>query len=312
VDRRSPNPAWRGELYAALAAMGYGSAYVATAFALRSFDPLPIAAYRSLLAGLALAALIAIRRRRARPPDGGGVAPAARPGRYLRLVVVGILGGPIFLAGMNFAVAGVGATIASFVAGLYAILAAVLAPFLLREPLRPRALAGFVVALAGTALLAELDLGSPGRSGIAWGLLAAVSFALFLVLSRKWAGPDGFAVALSTMGSAAIGLGALIAISAPASFSPATLAPEALVALAWLAVVAASGQALAVSSLRLVPASRTAAFLLLNPITAAVLSALLLAQVPTGLQLVGGVLVLAGIAAATVELPRGRGLSSPG
>jgi len=315
VDRRSPNPAWRGELYAALAAMGYGSAYVATAFALRSFDPLPIAAYRSLLAGLALAALIAIRRRRARPRDGGGVAPAARPGRYLRLVVVGILGGPIFLAGMNFAVAGVGATIASFVAGLYAILAAVLAPYLLREPLRPRALAGFVVALAGTALLAELDLGSPGRSGIAWGLLAAVSFALFLVLSRKWAGADGFdglAVALSTMGSAAIGLGALIAISAPASFSPATLAPEALVALAWLAVVAASGQALAVSSLRLVPASRTAAFLLLNPITAAVLSALLLAQVPTGLQLVGGVLVLAGIAAATVELPRGRGLSSPG
>jgi drug/metabolite transporter (DMT)-like permease len=204
---------------------------------------------------------------------------------------------------MNLAVQAVGATIASFVAGLYAILAAVLGPILLRERLRARALAGFVVAVVGTALLAELDLGSPAIGGIGWGLLAAVSFALFLVLSRRWAAADGFdglVVALATMGTAAVGLGAVVLVFAPATLAPGGVDAASLLAIAWLALVAAAGQALAVASLRRLPAARTAAFLLLNPITATILSAVLLGQVPTMTQLLGGALVLVGIAAATL------------
>ena len=48
----------RGELYAALAAMGFGSAYVATAFALTAFEPIPAAAWRSFLAALGVGAII--------------------------------------------------------------------------------------------------------------------------------------------------------------------------------------------------------------------------------------------------------------
>ncbi len=44
----------RGELFAALAAMGFGSAYVATSFALTAFEPVPAAAWRSLLAAVAV------------------------------------------------------------------------------------------------------------------------------------------------------------------------------------------------------------------------------------------------------------------
>src|SRR5512141_556126 len=150
--------AGRGELFAALAAIGYGSAYVATACALRSLAPLPIAVYRSLLAAIALAAIFAIMRR----ASSAAAAPATKPPRPLvravHLAIIAACGGPVFLGGMNLAVAGVGATIASFVAGLYAVLAAVFAPFLLREPLRRQALVGFLAALLGTALLAELDL----------------------------------------------------------------------------------------------------------------------------------------------------------
>ena len=306
--------AGRGELFAALAAIAYGSAYVATAFALRSFEPLPIAVYRAILAVVGLALVIVVNRSRratdptaAVPPTDTGPLRANRPPairRATHLVVIALCGGPLFLAGMNFAIAGVGAAIASFVAGLYAVLAAVFAPFLLREHLRPRALAGFVAALVGTAFLAELDLTGSGVTGILWGLWAAVFFALFLVLSRKWARIDGFdplVVALATMTATALVLGAVVLATNPGSFQPSTLVPEALVAIGWLALVAAGGQALAVASTHLVPASRTAAFLLLNPVTATILSFLLLGERVQPIQVLGGGLVLLGMGAATIE-----------
>lgn len=290
----------RGEVYAALAAMCFGSAYVATAFVLRAFEPLPAAVYRSLLAAVALAVMTISQRRGARAPS-----PVGRPGlavRLLHLLVLGTLGGAIFLTGMNFAVAGVGPTIASFVAGLYAVLAAAFAPFLLREPLRRQTLAGFVVALVGTALLAELQLGDAAAGGIGWGLVAAVSFALFLVLSRKWGrsdGLDGIRIALAAMTVAAVALASLVLASKPASLALPVLTVEAIAALGWLVFSAVAGLALGAASMRLVPASRSAAFLLLNPITAAVLAFVLLGTVPSPVQLVGGGLVLAGIALAT-------------
>jgi probable blue pigment (indigoidine) exporter len=295
----------RGETFAALAASAYGSSYVATAFALRSFEPLAAAVIRSLLAAVGLAVIISFVRRR------GQTTPTAAPGHtrrrvrlLVRLGILGALGGAIFLVGMNLAVAGVGATIASFVAGLYAVLAAVIAPFILRERLRPRALLGFVVALAGTALLAELDLSDGDFGGIGWGLLAAGSFALFLVLSRKWGreeGLDGLVIALATMTVAAVALGVLVLATRPMSLIPGSIAPEAALAMAWLVVAGAGGQALAAASVKLVPASRSAAFLLLNPIVASILSFVLLRERPSGVQLVGGALVLLGIAAATVD-----------
>ena len=87
---------------------------------------------------------------------------------------------------MNLAVAHVGAAIAAFVAGLYAVLSAVIAPALLPERLTVRVLAGFLLALVGTALLAELDPEATDVEGMGWGILAALSFALYLVLARRW------------------------------------------------------------------------------------------------------------------------------
>lgn len=298
------NRVGRGELFAALAASAYGSSYVATGFALRSFEPLAAAVYRSILAAGALALTIWFVRRRgpATPTLDRPTGPNVR--RLARLGILGALGGAIFFVGMNLAVAGVGATIASFVAGLYAVIAALIAPFILRERLRPRALLGFVIALAGTALLAELDLGSGGFGGIGWGLLAAISFALFLVLSRKWGreeGLDGLEIALATMTVAAVALGLFVAVTRPASLMPASIKPEAALAMAWLIVSAAGGQALAAASVKLIPASRSSAFLLLNPIVATILAVVLLSERPSSSQLLGGALVLVGIAAATVD-----------
>jgi drug/metabolite transporter (DMT)-like permease len=301
----------RGELFAALAAMGFGSAYVATSFALLAFEPLPAAVWRSIVGALGIGLIMALRARRASPGDAPVPAEAAVPrapsatlaARAIRLLVIATFGGPLFLASMNFAVDHVGATIAAFVAGLYAVLAAVIAPVLLPERLTPRALAGFVLALGGTALLAELDPAGTDAVGMGWGILAAICFALYLVLARRWSARyrlDGLAIALATITLTALVLGSIVLVTDPASLWPSALPVEAVVAVAWLAAVSALGQVLMMASVRLIHAARSAAFLLLNPITATVLAAILLGERPSPLQVAGGVLVLLGMAAATI------------
>jgi len=303
----SPRDASRGRLYAALAAMLYGSAYVGIAFVLHSFTPLAGAVYRSLLAAAALAVVLAVQRARrptiVDPPSAG--PPRAQ--RLLRVGVIGLFGGAIFLVAMNLAVAHVGATIAAFVAGLYSVIAAVLAPFVLHERLKLRALVGFIVALIGTALLAELDPARTDLVGISWGLVAAVAFALFLVLSRRWSVPYRITPIENTFGAmvlASVVLIPLALIAEPASLFPQTVAVDALIALAWISFVAAAGIGLIAASVRYMPAAESAAFLLLNPITATILAALLLNERPTPVQIVGGLLVLAGMAAASLPLER--------
>ena len=317
---RTMAPPYRGELFAALAAMGFGSAYVATSFALLAFEPVPAAAWRSFLAAIAVGILAAVRgsrRRRAAgelPTSANVGAPAARttaihPGsahRAVRLLVLATFAGPMFLVSMNLAVAHVGAAIAAFVAGLYAVLSAVIAPVLLPERLTMRVLAGFVLALLGTALLAELDPTGTDVVGIGWGIVAACSFALYLVLARRWSRPyrlDGLTVALAIGALAAVVLGGFVLLTDPGSLTPPAPPAEAIVALGWVAAVAALGPILTVASVRRIPAARSAAFLLLNPITATVLAVILLGERLSPLQLAGGALVLLGIAAATIPHP---------
>ena len=316
----------RGELYAALAATGFGSAYVATSFALTAFDPVPAAAVRSFLAAIAVGVLVVVRGRRGSsarhgtPSRGGGTpsnaigpnATAGRPSstaRAVRLLVLATFAGPLFLASMNLAVAHVGAAIAAFVAGLYAVLSAVIAPVLLPERLTMRVLAGFVLALFGTALLAELDPNGTDVVGMGWGFLAALSFALYLVLARRWSAPyglDGGTVAFSIGSLTAVVLGGFVLATDPALLVPTAPSVEAVVAMGWLAAVAALGPVLMVASVRLIPAARSAAFLLLNPITATILAVVLLGERPSPLQLAGGVLVLLGMAAATIPGRAGK------
>jgi probable blue pigment (indigoidine) exporter len=301
----------RGELYAASAAIGYGSAFVATVFALRTFQPVAAVVDRAVLATLVLGILVALRRRRGGEVPGASTAATAPDNtlvaRGTRLVVLGLLGGLIFLAGQVFAVLHVGASIAAFVAGLYAVFAAVLAPLFLPERISARAMAGFGAALVGTALLAELDPGAPDVVGLGWGLLAAISFALFLVLARRWSRPyglDGLTIAFTTLLAAALGFGAVVLVTDPASLLPPGIGAEAVVAMFWLVVTAAVGQVLTAASVRYIPASRSAAFLLLTPISATVLATVLLGERPSALQLAGGLLVLVGIAAATLPVSR--------
>ncbi len=294
-----------GATAAAAAAMLFGTAFVATGFQLHGFTPLGAALWRASLATVALVVLsLAIRAgggdRDASVPSSGPPPPIA--GRLGRLLVIGFLGGFVFLSGMNLAVSYVGATITSFVAGLYAITAALFAPVVLGERLAWRALAGFAVALVGTALLAELGPSSSAAAGLAAGGVAALSYGLALVLIRRWSkliqvGPVGIALANAFV--SATGLAVVVIVLDPGLAVPKASTPEVVVSTIWLVGVMAVGPLLTTVALRRVEAALASSMLLLNPITATVLAAILLSERPSPPQLIGGVLVLAGMAAAT-------------
>jgi drug/metabolite transporter (DMT)-like permease len=94
------------------------------------------------------------------------------------------------------------------------------------------------------------------------------------------------------------------------------LAPP-LESLAWLAVLGVTSQSagyLLISiSLPRLPAVTTSIILLAQPVMTVVLSMMLLGEAPSATQLVGVVLVIGGIAIATVPLARLRdGLASRG
>ena len=294
-----------GALTAAGAAILFGSSYMATAFALRAFGPLALGALRGVAAGAIVGGLMLGGRL-----EGRAALAALGRGGWARLAVLGALGGPLFLVTMNLAVGGSGATIASFVVGLYAVLAALLGPPMLGERLGLGPIVAFVVALLGTALLAGLDPASSPPfglgSGIGAGLIAATSFALYLVLTRRWARTfrlPGATVAMANFAVSAVVLVPATLLVPGQSLVPPAADPDtgvALVALAWLVIGSGvAAQLLLVAGVRRLPARISSAFLLLNPLSASALAALLLGERLSAIQLVGAALVLTGIALAT-------------
>jgi probable blue pigment (indigoidine) exporter len=292
-----------GAWAAASAAVLFGSAIVATAFQLRSFTPTSAAMWRGGVGAVLLASLILIQRIGSRRASGTERPdPATRWARWGRLLVLGALSGPIFIVGMNVAVAEVGSTITGFVVALYSIFSAAIAPLLLNEPLRGRAVAGLVSALLGTGLLAQLSLTDTSVQGMAAGLGAAVSYGFYLALGRRWLRP--FAIrpeqtAMSASVMTAVVVLAWLAVADPGVVVPSQWRADALVALVWLGFVMVAGQTLVMASVRRVRAETSASLLLLNPITAALLGVTILGESLSATQALGGLLVLFGMAMAS-------------
>jgi drug/metabolite transporter (DMT)-like permease len=286
-----------GVLAAALAAISFGAAFPATAVVLRAYTPLAAAATYSTIALLFMVAL-AVMGIIPRPAAGW-----TRPDALVRLGAVALVGGLGFIVGMSFAVQLAGATVAGFVATLYSVFSAILAVPILGERLTPTALGSFVLALAGTALLADAGSLHGSVEGVVIALGAALCFGLYLVFARKWAGLPGMggsSMALAVL----VGRGPLLVgielIREPAALTPTGLDLPVIIAMAYLALVPGGlAQVFILVSTRRIAARRTSAWLLLTPLTSAALALVLLGETPTALQVAGGTLVVLGIMGAS-------------
>ena len=282
---------------AAAAAIVYGAAYPATAVALRSFSPLAIAGLSCTLA-LCLVTGLAVTGVLPRP----SVEAMTRP-RLLRLSLLALLGGVLFIVGVNIAVAIAGPTITGFVAPLYAVLATLFAVPLLGERVRVATLVAFGLAFIGTALLAgAVPTGAPA-AGVVLALASAAMFGLYVVLARRWGVRyrlDGTLITIANL----VGRGPLLLAAAlildPATVIPAAPEPAAIVALLTITFGSStSGNLLLMASVRRVRAGRTSAALLLTPVASAVIAAVVLGDRLSPEGIIGAGLILAGMAVAS-------------
>lgn len=171
-------------------------------------------------------------------------------------------------------------------------------------------IAGSVVALLGLALVIDVLGGSRlDPIGVLWGLGAAFGLATYFVLSAT-VDSDLPPVAMASGGMsigavALLGLGALGLLPMHATFGTVDFAGHRahwLVPVLGLAVIAAAIAYVAGIAAARILGPKLASFVGLTEVVFAMLVAwLLLDELPTGIQLAGGVLIVTGIALVRVD-----------
>ena len=176
----------------------------------------------------------------------------------------------------------------------------------LRTRVRPPTLtfAGAAVALVGLSLVLDV-FGATQLSliGVLWGLGAAVGLAVYFVLAART--EDGLpplvvvtaGMVVGTVGLGIAGLtGVLPMTAATADVQLAGVAMSWTVPAAWLCVMTAAVAYLSgVASSRRLGSTMSSFFGLTEVLFAVLFAWLLLGEIPAGVQLAGGVLVLAGV-----------------
>ncbi len=256
--------------------------------------------YRALF-GLPLLALVGIAEWR----RFGGL-----PAATVRLAAIA----GVFFAGdlllWHHAIEAVGAGLATVLGNLQVIVVGIVAWLLLGERPSRATLLALPFVLAGVVLISgaigDDAYGADPAVGVLLGIGTALCYAGYLLVirrggrdARKPAGP----VAVATLFTA---LAASLAGAVVGDLDPA----PPLESLAWLAVLGVSSQSvgyiLISISLPRLPAVITSIILLAQPVMTVILSIFLLGETPSSIQLLGVVLVIGGIAGATVPLARIR------
>jgi drug/metabolite transporter (DMT)-like permease len=183
----------------------------------------------------------------------------------------------------------------------FPVFVALLEPPLFQEKFRATDLLMAVVALVGVAILIPTyDLGDQTTQGVCWGVASGLPFALLSLLNRKYVRHHAsVTIALYQDAFAAVALLPFLVLRWP------TLTLKALGLLLLLGVLCtAVAHALFIASLRAIKARTAGMVACLEPVYGTVLAALLLAEVPSGRTVAGGLVVLAVAFAATVRASR--------
>lgn len=275
-------------LVTAIAPIAWGSVYFVTRHVLPADAPLWGAVFRALPAAVLL--LLVARRL----PHGAW---------WWRSAVLGVLnvGGffvLIYLAG-TLLPTGLAATLMSASAAALMLFAWAL----LGQRPRLLGVAGALVGIVGVVVM----LGAAGSEANGWGVLASLgammASSLGFVLTARWGG----AIPPVTLASWQLAAGALLLLPFAVIFegppSPPTV-PQ-LLGFAYVTVIATAVAYVAwFTGLQRLPAAAVGVVGLLNPVTGVVLGTLLGGEVFGASQLIGVVLVLAGVVLGTLPWRR--------
>jgi drug/metabolite transporter (DMT)-like permease len=269
-------------------------AFSAILVELSEVSPSTAAFFRCLWALPPLALLAWIERRR--------YGPRSRRDRQVALIA-----GLFFAADLTFwhhSIEAVGAGLSTVLANTQLVFVGLIAWIWLGERPSGRSLAATPIVLAGVVLISgAIGAGAYGDDpalGVLFGLLTGLAYALFLVILRQGntdvRRPGGplFDATLSATVCSALG-GVIVGDldwwpSAEAQFWLVLLALTSQV-LGWLLISV---------SLPRLPAVLTSILLMIQPVSSVFLGYLILSETPSALQLLGVLVVLVGVAVATI------------
>ena len=265
----------------------------ATLVRLADVEPATAATFRCLYALPVLGLLMLREDRRFGPRSSGERWTAAAAGVFFA----------VDLVLWHHAIAAVGAGIATVLGNLQVVFVGVVAWWLLGERPSGRLIAAVPVVLVGVVLISGVvgadAYGDDPALGVLFGVGTSIAYAAFLLVLRhgardlrRVAGPLFDATAVAAVCCAVLG-----PVSGGLDLAPSWPAHGWLVALALTSQVI--GWLLISVSLPRVPAALTSVILLLQPVASVALAAAVLTERPSAAQLVGCVIVLAGVVAAT-------------
>jgi drug/metabolite transporter (DMT)-like permease len=271
----------------------WGASYTAIRIALAGLTPAEIAVARYFAAAVVAAVFLAVARPR-RP----------RGGELLRLAVVGVLYVVGFAVLLNAGQETVSAGTAGFIVGTMPVMIALMGVVALGEPFGRVSGLGALVSFAGVSLIA---LGSGDRLTLESGavlVLGAAFAASVASIVQKPLLKDFPALAL-TAWIMVLGVAPLLPVLPRAVAALSVATPEVVGAVAFLAafstIVGYVGWSVA---LKRMPAGRAGSFLNCVPLAATAIGFAWLGEVPTAMELAGGLLALSGV--VIVNAARGR------
>ena len=259
---------------------------------LAGVDAATTAMLRCAIAVIALAPLAVLESRRRGPLTGAGIGWSLAAGVALGLDY----------AAWTASIYHVGAGISTVLINVQVIVLPALAFFIDREPVTRRFLLALPLMIVGITLVGGLwnhDLRD--RQAVVGTLLAVAAgagYATYLFITRRSSGSDpGRMIQQLAWATAAAAVTTTVVspLSGGLSFTGITTRSWA-----WLVVLAIVGQVVAwlfvnYGSIRLAPAT-TAGLLLVQPVLALALSAVIVDEHPSALQIAGALVVLAGVA----------------
>jgi drug/metabolite transporter (DMT)-like permease len=286
----------------------WGSTYLAIAVAVETLPPFLMAAVRFGLAGLALLAWVALRRRES----------LVRPTRR-QLLDTAIVGALLLGGGMGF-VAWAEQTIPSGVTAVMVAMmpvwVAVFGGVFFRERLPRIAGIGIVVGFVGVAILVgPTALGQPGALDAA-GMLAVIVSPIAWSIGSLYAShrarlPQDSLVATGMQmiaGSVVLALMGIVS-GEPARFDPAGVSAASFAGFLYLTIV---GSVIAFTTfgwmIRVAPLPLVATYAYVNPVIAVILGALILSEPIEPRMLLAGAIIVGAV--ALIVTARGR-MASP-
>ncbi|HUF35624.1 MAG TPA: DMT family transporter [Gemmatimonadales bacterium] len=298
-------PAFFGDLGMLTVALIWGLNFSITKGAFARFPPLAFTGVRFALASLLLVPLVWWLEGRQELPRG------ALP----RLVLLGVVGNTLYQLGFISGLARTTASNSALILASMPSIVALLAVALGLETVRPRILAGVLVATAGVVLVVAArgeGFGGGSMAGDLLTLAAVLCWAAYTLGLRRLA--EGISPLRVTAVTTLAGAPGLILAGLPEMLR---MDWSAVGAAGWGALGYATVLSLVVAyvlwnrSVQAVGPSRTVVYMCLTPLIAVTGAAVLLGERPRPLQAVGAVLIIGGVLLTRVAGSRSRGAVAP-